>query len=810
MRLELLAFVLLAAAFALFSACDGGGTEAPEPGSIVGEVRVEGSPLADVTVELSGAVSRSTTTDESGDFRFDELEPGTYEIRVSGFPDEVEVPDTDATVSLEAGATATVEFTGNYVRTARIDGTVTADGEPVEGATARLSGTESRETTTGADGGFSFAELRAGSYTVEISGVGSNVVLDDPARSVELGAGDHASLAFQGTVHVAARVEVPYIERPGTSLRMNLGQIQGEVDVIALVEPGTETVTRVRAYLRGLQVGSVSFPEGLTTERKVEVRVNTAAFDPDTGEPTFENGEAVVRAEIDTRESGTAAASGTLDVTLDNRNQLAGVSAADVGEGVVSGGRRWHGNRDLTFEVVPVLFNPDRTVGAIALVANGDPSANGGSSLDFGSGPGEPHRVEGPPFLFTAAAADNRGLVEDRPDGAGHTIRVDAVFDGDGVDVTSDFVPGRTQPLEGFYADFVAPVIPSGAALSVGGRAVTGGEWFSRGDFGVTSLTEGGSGGTATVFEVDVAGESEPITGAESVDDLAENRNSAYSVRLVEVEDALSNRTDAADLPGASPSFGVDRTRLNVSDVLPGSPLVLNPDDEGGDGITDNRLAFTAEDPVLPSGQTASGYATATAEARTPGGTPLDLTPSISPNAAGPNTIDMSSMGENDWTIEVTATDNATPANETIFSYSVIVDKTSPSVSLVNPPPSNVTSSGTVTFTIQGTAADTNGLHSVFVRVRDADSASGSANDSCELSDSVVPSGTGPGQVDPAQIEVTESADDFSVNITAHDPGGGQSDLCFFIEAADAAKDRHGNPEANRSNTSSRTVVTWN
>lgn len=789
------------------AACGEDGTSPPELGSIAGTVRVEGAALEGVTVELGGAATGSATTDASGAFSFPDLDPGTYQVTISGWPDGVSFQDPDESVEVTGGSQATVEFAGTYIRTASLDGTVEVDGQGVADATVTLSGAESRETTTDASGGFRFAELRAGSYTVRVSGLGSNVVLDEEEKTVSVDVGGQASVAFTGERQDPAQVSVPYIERPGSELRINLEEVEGEVDVVAQVDPGTETVTRVRLFLGGRLVATREYPGGLTSAEKVELRVNTGAFDPDTGEPVFENGQTFVEAHVDT-EAGSSVATDRLDITLANRARIAGVSPGDNGDGVVSQGRRWFGNRDLHFEVVPVLYDQSRTIGAISLQASGDPSANGGPSLDLGSGPGQPHKVEGPPFVFTARLADNVGLAEDDPSGSGHSLRVVGVFDGDGVEVTSDFVPGRTTPLQGYYVDFVPPQVPGGAAISVGGSVVAGGEWFSSGAFGVTSMTETGSGQATVSYEVDDADQTDPITGASSVADLQEKQNTKYELRVVQVRDAVGNTTPASAFPPASPAFGVDRTAVEVTNLIPSAFLILNPDDAAGDGIADNELSFSATDPKLPSGASASGYATSTAQAVSVNGASADITPSIAPNLTGTNRISMSALGETRWTITVTTKDGAKPANVSTFTYDVTLDKTAPAISITNPPPSSVnTSSGSVSFSIGGQVTDAHGLGQVQIVVRDADD---NTPDTCEAIDAPISVGTGPGQLDANPIDVTDTADDFTAQVTVHSQGSGQQELCFYVEAEDAAEDRAGKPEPNTNKQFVRTLINWN
>lgn len=776
-----------------------------EPASLSGSVTAEGDAVAGVQVELAGQTLRSATTDDAGRYSFESVSPGSHELTISGWPEEVTFATTRQSVTLSGGQSATVDFPGSYVRTATLDGVVQVDDEGLSGATVRAEGPEEKETTTSSDGSFRIDDLRAGEYVVTVTDVDPDVRLDQSEKSVSVDVGGQESLTFTGFREKAAEVSIRNVEKPGSSLRFNLDAVRGEADVVVEVDPGTETVTGVRLFLGGERVAARSFGE-LTGPETVEMRVNTAEFDPDTGEPSFPNGRWTLEAVVDT-EAATDAADTTLEIGLDNRDRIAGISTSGVGDGVVNRGRRWFGGRDLSVEVVPVIYSLDRAIGAVSLRAEGDPSANGGPALDLGSGHGQAHKEEGAPFVFTATVADNGGDVEDDPDGDGHTIRVVRVFDESGVDITSEFVPGRVQNLQGFYVDFLGPVV-SGGAVQVGGSDIGGGEHFSRGEFGASNVTERGVGGLQVTLEVDDADEADPIAGVTSIADLGERSSSKYSARVVEIVDLLGNETPSGDFPSPSPPFGVDRTPLDVSGLLPSGHLVLNPDDDAGDGAGDNDLRFIATDPTLADGNVGSGYGSTTVTARDQFGGEFDLSGSVSPGAEGTNTIEVGGLLEREWTVNAVSEDQATPPLQTGFSYSFVLDRTDPDARVTDPPPSSVSvSSSSVTLTVEASVTDANGLSEVILTVRDAD---GGTADVCEASDPLIPVGTGAGEVNRNDVDVTDGASSIDELLTFQNAGAGtEQDVCFFIDAADAAEDRGGEPEPNRNQTSTRTVISW-
>ncbi len=167
--------------------------DAGEPGVANVEVRLSGTTGAGV------AVSRTTTTNGSGLYRFDNLAPGIYTITViapagDGFTvadqggDDAQDSDANAggvmpsttlvsgeeDLSWDAGLFGAASI-GNYVWEDTNGNGVQDVGEPgVEGVEVRLSGTTgagvavSRTTTTDSNGFYRFDDLAPGTYTVTV------------------------------------------------------------------------------------------------------------------------------------------------------------------------------------------------------------------------------------------------------------------------------------------------------------------------------------------------------------------------------------------------------------------------------------------------------------------------------------------------------------------------------------------------------------------------------------------------------------------------------------------------------------------
>ena len=175
---------------------------APIFGTVAGTVSVEGSGLAEVSVNLLGAASQSATTGSSGGYSFSNVPAGTHGVQISGAPAEVAFVSTATVVTITtSGQTATADFSGNYIRTSSISGTVlTAGGEGVVATVtatgkAMLMDEEPAAGTSNTDGDFTLSGLRAGGYTVTIADFGDHE-FTITSREVTVGVGLSALVAF--------------------------------------------------------------------------------------------------------------------------------------------------------------------------------------------------------------------------------------------------------------------------------------------------------------------------------------------------------------------------------------------------------------------------------------------------------------------------------------------------------------------------------------------------------------------------------------------------------------------------------------
>ena len=135
--------------------------------SISGTISAGGGPLAGVTVALSGAATKTTTTNANGSYTFTTLGNGSYTVTPSktGYsflPANRSVIVNDANVAGQ-------NFTGT---TFSLSGTISTGGGPLAGVTVALSGVATKTTTTDANGNYTFTTLGNGSYTVTPSKTG--------------------------------------------------------------------------------------------------------------------------------------------------------------------------------------------------------------------------------------------------------------------------------------------------------------------------------------------------------------------------------------------------------------------------------------------------------------------------------------------------------------------------------------------------------------------------------------------------------------------------------------------------------------
>jgi hypothetical protein len=185
---------LTLAALVAFGACSE--DEPPPPdivvtGTISGVVTIEGVGQAGVSVALSSG--STATTDGSGAYSFANVPAGSYTVSISGFPSDATFSSTSQAATITtAGQVQQVNFSGSFVRTSAVLGAVSVSGVGgIDGVNVSIG---SASTVTANGGQYAFSGLRAGDYTVSISGFdGAQYSFASTSQSVSLRSG--ASLA---------------------------------------------------------------------------------------------------------------------------------------------------------------------------------------------------------------------------------------------------------------------------------------------------------------------------------------------------------------------------------------------------------------------------------------------------------------------------------------------------------------------------------------------------------------------------------------------------------------------------------------
>ena len=183
----------------LIQACGEDPIPPPATGTIMGTVAIEGDGADGVTVTLSSGVT--ATTANGGTFSFTDVEVGTYTVTISNHPEDASFPQTSAPATLsEDGETVTVNFNGSYIRTSAIMGTVMVEDEGLSNVTVKITGMSESETLTGATGQYAFTGLRAGNYTIEISGFDTDdIAFGATSSTAQVTVGESKVVSFDGT-----------------------------------------------------------------------------------------------------------------------------------------------------------------------------------------------------------------------------------------------------------------------------------------------------------------------------------------------------------------------------------------------------------------------------------------------------------------------------------------------------------------------------------------------------------------------------------------------------------------------------------
>ena len=300
-------------------------------GSVSGTVSVEGSGLPGVSVNLLGAASQSATTGTSGGYSFGNVPAGTHSVQISGAPVDVAFVSPSSVVTIAtSGQTATADFSGNYIRTSSITGSVTAGGEGVV-ATVTATGAgmlmsvQASVGSSDTNGDFTLPGLRAGTYHVAISDFG-NIDFPVTTRDVTVGVGLSANVSF------SARGEDPASDAFLIITELADGDDEddtysGRVTATVDIERGDARFEKITLYVDGEEAASQSFGLAPAPAEDAELAAAqqipfTLSFDSDeydeTGAVTYPNGDHAIVVGLTVQGSTAEAFSNRMEVEFDN------------------------------------------------------------------------------------------------------------------------------------------------------------------------------------------------------------------------------------------------------------------------------------------------------------------------------------------------------------------------------------------------------------------------------------------------------------------------------------------------------------
>ena len=180
-----------------------------------------------MTVRLSGMADQQFVTESDGQFTFTGLRSGTYSVEISGFDmDEVGFGSVAKGATVGVGESKILSFDGTYLRTAGIMGQVSVEGVGLGGVTVTMTGEGEDETdVTDAGGLYGFPKLKAGTYSIAISGYDPDEVeFQTTSKTVTIALGETANEPFIGTLlrtsGISGRVSVEGTGLPNVTVTL--------------------------------------------------------------------------------------------------------------------------------------------------------------------------------------------------------------------------------------------------------------------------------------------------------------------------------------------------------------------------------------------------------------------------------------------------------------------------------------------------------------------------------------------------------------------------------------------------------------
>ena len=362
---------------------------APAPifGTVSGTVSVEGSGLAEVSVNLTGPAAQSATTGSSGGYSFSNVPAGAHNVGISGTPPDVAFVSTSTGVTIATnGQTATADFSGNYIRTSSITGSVTAGDEGVVATvTAAGSGMLTDEEpaigSSDTDGNFELTGLRAGGYAVTISDYPEDTEFPVTTRDVTVGVGLSATVSFNATGEdqptTGTNPFLPYITEvtSGSDDGTYSGRLTATVEIER--ERGDAQFEKITLYVDATEVDSRSFgfapapaedPELAAQQIEFSLSFDSDEYD-EAGAVTYPNGAHNIVVGVTVQGSTDENFSDRREVEFDNEDGVHVVPSGQTQVPVIGqDGGYWYGGpgRGFDLTVVPVMYSGN-TVQSVTL-----------------------------------------------------------------------------------------------------------------------------------------------------------------------------------------------------------------------------------------------------------------------------------------------------------------------------------------------------------------------------------------------------------------------------------------------------------
>ena len=353
---------------------------APPPivGTVSGMVSVEGSGLAGVSVN---AASQSATTGSSGGYSFANVPAGTHSVQISGAPADVAFTSTTMSVTIAtSGQMATADFSGTYIRTSSITGSVTAGGEGVVATVTAtgmgmLTDEEPAIGSSDADGNFELPGLRAGSWMVTISDYPEGTEFPVTTRSVTVGVGLSAAASFNAlgeggpTTGTGVFLIITGVTDDDDDDDKTSGRVTATIDI----ERGDARFEKIALYVDGAEVDTRLFGVGRAPAEEpalaaqqvgVEFKLSFDSDEYDQDDPeaavTYENGTYSIMAGVTVVGSEVEEYSQQLDVELENDDAVYVTVSGETKLPVIGAdGGYWYGGPDAGFDLraVPVVYS---------------------------------------------------------------------------------------------------------------------------------------------------------------------------------------------------------------------------------------------------------------------------------------------------------------------------------------------------------------------------------------------------------------------------------------------------------------------